>query len=203
MRKRCRSLQCSPGPGAPLRPDRASYQQGPWPSPDVYALAFGFRHIPGGIVGKLEGKVALISGAARGQGRSHAVRLAQEGADIIAFDVCRQLGSVPYPMATSEDLTETVRLVEDLDRRIVAREADVRDLAAVQEVVDEGVRQFGRLDVICANAGIAAFAENSWSLTEDQWEEMIAVNLSGVWRTVKAGIPTMIEGGNGGAIVLT
>jgi SDR family mycofactocin-dependent oxidoreductase len=129
--------------------------------------------------------------------------MAQEGADIIAFDVCRQLGTVPYPMATSEDLKETVRLVEDLDRRIVAREADVRDLAGVQAVVDEGVSQFGRLDVVSANAGIAGFAENAWSLTEDQWEEMIAVNLSGVWRTVKAAVPKMIEAGNGGSIVLT
>jgi SDR family mycofactocin-dependent oxidoreductase len=153
--------------------------------------------------GRLEGKVALVSGAARGQGRSHAVRMAQEGADVIAFDVCRQLGTVPYPMATSEDLKETVRLVEDLDRRIVAREADVRDLAGVQAVVDEGVSQFGRLDVVSANAGIAGFAENAWSLTEDQWEEMIAVNLSGVWRTVKAAVPKMIEAGNGGSIVLT
>jgi (+)-trans-carveol dehydrogenase len=153
--------------------------------------------------GRLNGKVALVSGAARGQGRSHAVRLAQEGADIIAFDVCRQLGTVPYPMANSEDLKETVRLVEDLDRRIVAREADVRDLAGVQAVVDEGVAEFGRLDVISANAGIAAFAEDTWSITEEQWEEMIAVNLSGVWRTVKAGVPTMIDAGNGGAIVLT
>jgi SDR family mycofactocin-dependent oxidoreductase len=155
------------------------------------------------MAGRLEGKVALVSGAARGQGRSHAVRLAQEGADIIAFDVCRQLGTVPYPMATSEDLKETVRLVEELDRRIVAREADVRDLAGVQSVVDEGFAEFGRLDVVSANAGIAGFAENAWSLTEEQWEEMIAVNLSGVWRTIKAAAPKMIEAGNGGSIVLT
>jgi SDR family mycofactocin-dependent oxidoreductase len=155
------------------------------------------------MAGRLEGKVALISGAARGQGRSHAVRLAQEGADIIAFDVCRQLGTVPYPMATSEDLKETVRLIEDLDRRIVAREADARDLAAVQTVVDEGVAEFGRLDVVSANAGIAAFAENTWSITEEQWEEMIAVNLSGVWRTIKAAVPKMIDAGNGGSIVIT
>lgn len=155
------------------------------------------------MAGRLEGKVALISGAARGQGRSHAVRLAQEGADIIAFDVCRQLGTVPYPMATSEDLKETVRLVEDLDRRIVAREADVRELGAVQTVVDEGVGEFGRLDVVCANAGIAGFAENSWSMTEEQWDEMIAVNLTGVWKTVRAAAPKMIEAGNGGSIVIT
>src|SRR6185312_5078986 len=111
------------------------------------------------MAGRLEGKVALISGGARGQGRSHALRLAREGADIITFDVCRQLGTVPYPMATSEDMKETVRLVEDLDRRIVAREADARDLSAVQAVVDEGVAEFGRLDIVSANAGIAAFAE--------------------------------------------
>jgi SDR family mycofactocin-dependent oxidoreductase len=155
------------------------------------------------MAGRLEGKVALVSGAARGQGRSHAVRLAQEGADVIAFDLCRQLGTVPYELATSEDLAETVKLVEDLDRRIVAREADVRDTAAVQAVVDEGVREFGRLDVVCANAGIVTFAENAWSLTDEQWDEMIAVNLTGVWKTVRAAVPAMIEAGNGGCIVLT
>lgn len=153
--------------------------------------------------GRLEGKVAFVSGAARGQGRSHAVRLAEEGADVIAFDVCRQLDTVPYPMATSDDLQETVRLVEELDRRIVAREADVRDLAGLQAVVDAGVAEFGRLDVVCANAGIAGFAENTWTMTEDQWEEMIAVNLSGVWRTIKAAVPNMIDAGNGGSIVIT
>jgi SDR family mycofactocin-dependent oxidoreductase len=155
------------------------------------------------MAGRLEGKVALVSGAARGQGRSHAVRLAQEGADIIAFDVCRQLESVQYPMAVPEDLAETARLVEELDRRIVSREADVRDAAAVQAVVDEGVREFGRLDVVCANAGIAGFADNTWSLTEQEWDEMIAVNLTGVWKTVKAAAPAMIEAGNGGCIVIT
>jgi SDR family mycofactocin-dependent oxidoreductase len=155
------------------------------------------------MAGRLEGKVALISGAARGQGRSHAVRLAQEGADIIAFDVCRQLDTVPYPMATPEDLAETVKLVEDLDRRIVAREADVRDSAAVQALVDEGVAQFGHLDVVCANAGIGGIVENTWTMTEDAWEEMIGVDLTGVWKTVKAAVPTMIQAGNGGSIVIT
>jgi SDR family mycofactocin-dependent oxidoreductase len=153
--------------------------------------------------GRLEGKVALVSGAARGQGRSHAVRLAQEGADIIAFDVCGQLDTVPYAMATPEDLAETVKLVEDLDRRIVAREADVRDAAAVRAVVDEGVRELGRLDVVAANAGIVSFAENTWSITDDQWDAMLAVNLTGVWKTVRAAVPAMIEAGNGGSIVLT
>lgn len=155
------------------------------------------------MAGRLEGKVALVSGAARGQGRSHALRLAQEGADIIAFDVCSQLGTVHYPMATPEDLKETELQVEELDRRIVAREADVRDVAAVQALVDEGVREFGRLDVVCANAGIAGFGDNTWSLTEDEWDEMIGVNLTGVWKTVKAAVPAMIDAGNGGSIVIT
>jgi len=154
------------------------------------------------VAGRLEGKVALVSGAARGQGRSHAVRLAQEGADVVAFDVCHQLGSVHHPMATPEDLDETVRRVEQLDRRVVARRADVRDAAAVQAVVDEGVSEFGRLDVVCANAGIAGFARNTWSLTEDEWEEMIGTNLTGVWKTVKAAVPAMIDAGNGGCIVI-
>lgn len=155
------------------------------------------------MAGRLEGKVALVSGAARGQGRSHAVRLAQEGADVIAFDVCRQLGTVHYPLANPEDLKETARRVEELDRRIVAREADVRDAAAVQAVVDEGVSELGRLDVVLANAGIAGFADNTWSLSEEEWDEMIAVNLTGVWKTVKAAIPAMIDAGNGGSIVIT
>ena len=156
------------------------------------------------MAGRLNGKVALVSGAARGQGRSHAVRLAEEGADIIAFDVCRQLETVPYPMATPEDLEETTRLVEKLDRRIVARQADVRDAAAVSAVVEEGVAELGgRLDIVCANAGIATFAENAWTITEDEWDELIAVNLTGVWKTLKAAIPHMIAAGNGGSIVIT
>jgi SDR family mycofactocin-dependent oxidoreductase len=155
------------------------------------------------MAGRLQGKVALVSGAARGQGRSHALRLAQEGADVIAFDVCRQLGTVHYPLATPEDLKETARQIEELDRRVVAREADVRDTAGVQAVVDDGVREFGRLDIVCGNAGIAGFSTNTWSLTDEEWEEMIAVNLTGVWKTVRAAVPAMIEAGNGGSIVLT
>ncbi|MEQ3552492.1 mycofactocin-coupled SDR family oxidoreductase [Pseudonocardia nematodicida] len=153
--------------------------------------------------GRLEGKVALVSGAARGQGRSHAVRLAEEGADVIAFDLCGRLDSVHYPLSRPEDLAETVKLVEELDRRIVAREADVRDTAAVQSVVEAGVAEFGRLDIVCGNAGIAGFADNTWSITDDEWEEMIGVNLTGVWKTVRAAVPAMIDAGNGGAIVLT
>jgi SDR family mycofactocin-dependent oxidoreductase len=155
------------------------------------------------MAGRLEGKVALISGAARGQGRSHAVRLAQEGADIIAFDVCQQLPTVGYKMATPEDLKETAKQVEDLDRRIIAREADVRDAAAVKAVVEEGVAELGRLDIVSANAGIATFVPNAWEMEDDVWEETIAVNLTGVWKTLKAAIPAMIDAGNGGAIVIT
>ncbi|SHL10223.1 SDR family mycofactocin-dependent oxidoreductase [Pseudonocardia thermophila] len=156
------------------------------------------------MAGRLEGKVALVSGAARGQGRSHAVRLAQEGADVIAFDLCGQMSTVPYPMATSDDLKETVQQVEELDRRIVAREADVRDSAAVKAVVDEGVAELGgRLDIVCANAGICTFGENVWSLTDEQWDETIGVNLTGVFKTIRAAVPHMIQAGNGGSIVIT
>ncbi len=153
-------------------------------------------------MGKLEGKVAFITGAARGQGRSHAVRLAQEGADIIAVDLCAQMGSVGYPMATPEDLAETVRQVEALDRRIVATQADVRDSAALRGAVDDGVAQLGRLDIVLANAGIATFAPVE-ELTDEMWDEMIAVNLTGVFKTVRAAVPHLKAGGRGGAIVLT
>ena len=153
-------------------------------------------------MGKLEGKVVFITGAARGQGRSHAVRLAQEGADIIAVDLCAQMGSVGYPMATEEDLAETVRQVEALDRRIVASVADVRDSAALKGAVDDGVAQLGRLDIVLANAGIATFAPVE-ELTDDAWDEMIAVNLTGVFKTVRAAVPHIKAGGRGGAIVLT
>jgi SDR family mycofactocin-dependent oxidoreductase len=154
------------------------------------------------VSGRLEGKVAFITGAARGQGRSHAVRLAQEGADIIAVDLCAQMSSVGYPMATEEDLAETVRQVEALDRRIVASVADVRDSAALKGAVDEGVAQLGRLDIVLANAGIATFAPVE-DLTDDMWDEMIAVNLTGVFKTVRSAVPHLKAGGRGGAIVLT
>jgi len=153
-------------------------------------------------MGKLEGKVAFITGAARGQGRSHALRLAQEGADVIAVDLCGQMASVGYPMATPEDLAETVRQVEALDRRIIATQADVRDSAALKAAVDDGVAQLGRLDIVLANAGIATFAPVE-DLTDDDWDEMIGVNLTGVFKTVRAAVPHIKAGGRGGAIVLT
>jgi SDR family mycofactocin-dependent oxidoreductase len=150
----------------------------------------------------LAGKVAFITGAARGQGRSHAVTLAAAGADIIAVDLCAQLDSVAYPLSTTEDLAETVRQVEALDRRIVARQADVRDTASLRAAVDEGVAELGRLDIVAANAGILSSGSLD-QLDERAWREMIDVNLSGVWRTTKVAIPHLLAGGRGGAIILT
>ena len=154
------------------------------------------------MAGRVAGKVAFITGAARGQGRSHAVRLAEEGADIIAVDVCRQVETVPYPTATSEDLAETVRQVEALDRRIIATEADVRDLAALQAAVDDGVAQLGRLDIVLANAGISTPA-STLEMDEETWSTMIDVNLTGQWKTIKAAVPHVIAGGRGGSVVIT
>jgi (+)-trans-carveol dehydrogenase len=154
------------------------------------------------VTGRVQDKVAFITGAARGQGRSHAIRLAQEGADIIAVDLCRQVDSVPYPMATPEDLAATVEAVEGLGRRIVAREADVRDTASLQRVIDEGVQTLGRLDIVSANAGIVSFGA-AHELPEQTWDDMIDTNLSGAWRTAKVAIPHLVAGGRGGSIVLT
>ncbi len=153
-------------------------------------------------MGKLDGKVALISGGARGQGRSHAVTLAREGADIIVFDICRQIPDVPYDLARPEDLDETAHMVEDLDRRVIAMQADVRDAARLAEVVQTGLAEFGHIDIVCANAGIATFAP-AWEITDEDWELEIAVNLTGVFKTVRAALPSMIERGAGGSIILT
>lgn len=154
-------------------------------------------------MGRVEGKVAFITGAARGQGRSHAVRLAQEGADIIAIDICEAIPENPYDPATEEDLAETVRQVEALDRRIVAEKADVRDFAQLKAVVDHGVAELGRLDIVSANAGISGSPNKSEDIPDDEWTNMLDINLSGVWRTVKAAIPHLRTGGRGGSIVLT
>jgi SDR family mycofactocin-dependent oxidoreductase len=153
-------------------------------------------------MGKLDGKVAFITGAARGQGRSHAIRLAQEGADIIAVDICEQVGTVGFPLATEEDLAQTVKEVEALDRRIIATKADVRDTAALKKAVDDGVAELGRLDIVLANAGIASFAPVD-ELTDEMWDDMIGINLTGVFKTVRAALPHLKAGGRGGAIVLT
>ena len=153
-------------------------------------------------MGQLDGKVAFITGAARGQGRSHAVRFAEEGADIIAVDICKQIDSVVYPMASPEDLAETVSMVEALGRRIVAREADVRDEVALQGAVDAGVAEFGRLDFILANAGIMPCIGEE-SQRRSAWFDAIDVMLTGVFLTIETALPALLAGGNGGAIVIT
>jgi (+)-trans-carveol dehydrogenase len=154
-------------------------------------------------MGRVEGKVAFITGAARGQGRSHAIRLAQEGADIIAIDVCEKIPGTVYDGATEEDLAETVRQVEALDRRIVAAKADVRDYAALKGALDEGVAQLGRLDIVSANAGISTSPGPAESMSDETWQTMIDINLTGVWHTAKAAIPHLKAGGRGGSIILT
>jgi (+)-trans-carveol dehydrogenase len=154
------------------------------------------------MAGRVEGKVAFITGAARGQGRSHALTLAREGADIIAVDITKQIDTVPYPMATPDDLAETVNQVEALGRRIVASQADVRDYDALKQALDEGVAELGRLDIVSANAGVFGFGTVQ-ELAEQTWRDMIDVNLTGEWHAVKAAIPHLRAGGSGGSIILT
>jgi SDR family mycofactocin-dependent oxidoreductase len=155
-------------------------------------------------MGVLDGKVAFVTGAARGQGRSHARRLAEEGADIIAIDACATPEWLSYPLATEADLAQTVKDVEALDRRIVARRADVRDLDGVRAVLDEGVAELGgRLDIVCANAAIIGQPVPTWEIDLAQWRELIDVTLTGVFVTIKAAVPHMIAAGNGGSIALT
>jgi (+)-trans-carveol dehydrogenase len=155
------------------------------------------------MTGRVEGKVAFITGAARGQGRAHAVRLAQEGADIIAIDICKQIDSVQIPLSTPEDLAETADLVKGHNRRIYTAEVDVRDYDALKAAVDAGVEQMGRLDIIVANAGIGNGGATLDKTSEGDWTDMIDVNLGGVWKTVKAGVPHILAGGRGGSIILT
>jgi SDR family mycofactocin-dependent oxidoreductase len=153
------------------------------------------------MAGRVAGKVAFITGAARGQGRSHAIRLAEEGADIIAVDICRDYGTVPYAMATDADLAETVKAVEALDRRIVATRADVRDAAALKAAVDDGVAQLGRLDIVSANAGICTV--QSWDeVTPAVWQDTLDTNLTGVWNTMVVSVSHLIAAG-GGSIICT
>ncbi|BBX15621.1 oxidoreductase [Mycolicibacterium duvalii] len=151
----------------------------------------------------MEGKVAFITGAARGQGRSHAIKLAEEGADIIAIDVCKNVDHVQLELASPGDLLETKERVEALGRRIVIDEVDVRDLDALQRVVDRGVAELGRLDIILANAGIGNGGQTVEAIDEAVWQTMMDINLTGVWKTVKVGIPHIVAGGRGGSIVLT
>jgi SDR family mycofactocin-dependent oxidoreductase len=146
--------------------------------------------------------VAFITGAGRGQGRSHAVRLAEEGADIVAIDIAAPISSVAYPLATPEDLSETVDMVKALDRRVIASRADVRDLTGLTDTLDRAVAEFGRLDIVCANAGIYSQGLLG-ELDEQTWRDVIDVNLTGVWNTCRAAIPHLVAGGRGGSIILT
>jgi len=152
-------------------------------------------------MGNLEGKVAFITGAARGQGRAHAVRLAAGGADIIALDICQDIDSIDYPNASPADLQETVKLVEDQGRRIIARQADVRDAEAVEKVVADELAEFGRLDIVIANAGVIRLSGDGDR--RQVFRDIIDVNLIGVWNTIEAALPALIDGGRGGSIVLT
>jgi len=148
-------------------------------------------------MGALDGKVAFITGAARGQGRAEAVRLASDGANIIAIDICDQIASVPYPMATADDLAATVKLVEDTGARIVALQADVRDQSTLATAVQAGLDELGRLDIVVANAGIAPMESGA-----EGWRDVIDVNLTGVHNTVEVAMPRLIEQADGGSIVL-
>ena len=155
------------------------------------------------MAGRVAGKVAFITGAARGQGRSHAVRLAEEGADIIAIDICRAFEGSPAPGSTPQDLAETADMVKNLDRRIVTAEVDVRDYDALKSAVDSGVEQLGRLDIIVANAGIGttgrqAAQDDRGELARDDRRQP-----RGVWKSVKAGVPHLLAGGRGGSIIIT
>jgi len=156
-------------------------------------------------MGSLDGKVAFITGVARGQGRSHAVRLAGDGAAIIGVDICADIDSNGYPMASREELDETVALVEAEGGKMVTSVADVRDFHQLKAALDAGVEQFGRLDIVLANAGIAAMAFREVTDDEDlaMWTDVLNVNLVGAYHTVKAAIPHLIAGGQGGAIVFT
>ena len=153
------------------------------------------------MAGRVQGKVAFVTGAARGQGRSHAIRLAEEGADIIAVDICRDYETAGYPMATEEDLAQTVKAVEALDRRVIATRADVRDAGALKAAVDEGVARLGQLNIVCANAGICTV--QAWDeVTPAVWQDTLDTNLTGVWNTMVVSAPHLIAAG-GGSIICT
>jgi SDR family mycofactocin-dependent oxidoreductase len=154
-------------------------------------------------MGKLDGKVAYITGAARGQGRAHAVRLAEEGADIIAVDICHDLPTVPYPLATPEDLDETAKLVVNAGQRVVTRMADVRDIAALRAAFRDGVAELGRIDIVIANAGVLHFGDVDDETDDLAWEVASRVMLDGVRNTIKVCRKALVDGGRGGSIVIT
>jgi SDR family mycofactocin-dependent oxidoreductase len=152
------------------------------------------------MAGKLEGKVAFITGIAQGQGKSHAITLAKEGADIIGVDSCTQFETVPYPLPSEEDMAQTVKEVEALGRKIVARKVDVRDVEALRKAYDEGVAELGTPTVVVANAGIGP-----GGLTPDdqQWSDVVDINLKGVWNTLRVAFQPIVDKGEGGSIILT
>ncbi len=155
------------------------------------------------VMAGLEGRVAFITGAARGQGRAHAVRLAREGVDIIGIDICEDIDSMTYPNATEADLQDTVRLVEKEGRRMVARKADVRNFAELKSAFDAGFDEFGRVDIILANAGIVRMGAKEPEDWLDEWNDIVDINLTGVYYTIRAALPALRAGGRGGSIVLT
>ena len=155
-------------------------------------------------MGRVQGKVAFVTGLARGQGRSHALRLAEEGADIIGLDLCAPIETVSYALPTEDDLAETIQMVEALDRRIIARKADVRDRQAVESVVNDGVAEFGRLDIVVANAGIGNVClEGTAAISDVMWQEMLDINLTGVWHTTSAATQHLIASGGGSMVLIS
>jgi SDR family mycofactocin-dependent oxidoreductase len=154
-------------------------------------------------MGLVDGSVALVTGAGRGQGRSHALRLAAEGADVIAVDVAaNSVETISYPLASEDDLDTTVAEIEGMGRRAIKAVADVRSLSELQQAADTGLSELGKIDIVCANAGIGSWAV-AWEMTEQQWKDMIDINLTGVFNTVRATLPSMVERGEGGSVVLT
>jgi (+)-trans-carveol dehydrogenase len=151
----------------------------------------------------LEGKIAFVTGAGRGQGRSHAVTLAEAGADVVILDICKDIAAAPYPLATADDLAETAAQIEALGRRVLARQADVRVPGEIDAVVAEANEKFGSIDIVCANAGIGVYFRKTWELTDQDWHDVLGVNVTGVFNTVRAVVPSMIERGRGGSIILT
>jgi SDR family mycofactocin-dependent oxidoreductase len=149
----------------------------------------------------LDGKVVLITGGARGQGRAHAIASAREGADVAVLDIANQVATVPYPMATPEDLTETVRHVEKHGRRALSIQADVRQQDELDEAVKTVLEEFGRIDCLVINHGIWAVGQELWNLSDEEWADMQDINVTGVWRTAKAVVPHMIERGSGSVVI--
>ena len=154
------------------------------------------------MAGLLAGQVAVITGAARGQGRSHALALAREGASIIALDACTPIATVPYPLPGKEDLEDTAEQVAALGGRVIHGVVDVRDLAGMERFISDAVGTFGRLDIVCANAGIST-PSPTLTMTEETWQTTIDINLTGVWKTCKATVPHIVAGGRGGAVIIT